>query len=152
MRLRSLTDVVLLVMLSSSAAGCVEYLPAPSTSIAPSREVRLLLTETGQASMAPRVGIRVTGLDVLVERADADSLAVRVRAAIDEAGLTTSWQGELLWVPRSAIAGVRTRHVSRMRSWLLATGLAAGGVALAAAFSNDAFSANRQGGGQAPSR
>jgi hypothetical protein len=135
-----------------SGSACVEYLPAPETAIAPSRDVRILLTETGQRQLAPQVGMRVAAIDAGIERATTDSIELRVLATVDEAGLTTRWTGERLHMSRAFVTGVRTRQVSRTRSWLLAGAIVTVGGLLAGTFASEAFSANRQGGGQGPAR
>jgi len=142
----------LALLLGLCAMGCVQYVPTSADTIAPARELRILLTESAQAVLAPRIGVRVVALEATVDAVEADSLRLRVRGTVDPIGITTAWHGETLVIPSSFVSGVRTRQLSRTRSWLFAAALLGGGTALAATFSGDAFTSNRAGGGQAPAR
>ena len=53
----------LALLLGLCAMGCVQYVPTSADTIAPARELRILLTESAQAVLAPRIGVRVVALE-----------------------------------------------------------------------------------------
>ena len=140
-----------LAALSTAAAtvlgACYQYAPPPSTQIAPEASVRVVLTDAGAMALTSAVGPRVELIDGRLERADADSVVVRVTQTTNLRGVETDWTGERVAMARSSVASVRTRRLDRTRT---ALALAAGAGLLAATIIGFNTGQSAGGGGARP--
>ena len=106
-------------------AGCYRYVPlegAPAGS-----DVRLYLTPDGARAVEPVLGPQTRLVAGRLGAEQDGSVAVAVSSTTSSHGITTSWVGDLVTIPRDAIARAQLRVLDRRR-----TALVAGGVVLAA--------------------
>jgi hypothetical protein len=61
-------------------------------------------------------------------------ITLAVTTAIARNGVETSWRGERVDIPRSAVNGVRLRTLDKRRSWIVAAGSVGAAVAMGVAF------------------
>jgi hypothetical protein len=127
---------------SLAGTGCYRYTPIESSTPALGTEVRLELTDAGAVTLGPLVGNRVELVDGRVITVADTALTLSVTGTTDRVGTETSWRGEQVVFPRSALASVHRRTLDRRRSYI-AGGIAAGLVAVAGV----GFSLNGGGGG-----
>lgn len=70
--------------------------------------------------MSNLLGPRTATVDGQVERANVDTLVLRVRSVTLMSGAANGWGGEQIAIPMSAIATVRERQLNRSRTTLAA--------------------------------
>jgi hypothetical protein len=138
MLIRSVARVGLGAAVATSAA-CYRYAPIPAASPPLGTEVRLQLTDAGAVSLGPLVGNRIELVDGRVVTVADSGLTLSVTGTTDRLGVETTWKGEQVTVPHSAVATLGQRTLDRTRSYV-AGGLAAGLVAIAGAAFNVAGS------------
>ena len=128
---RPVASALLPVML---LAGCYTHVPLQGRDPAPSTRVVVRLTPAGTEELARQVGPRVVSIEGDVAVVRESGVQLLARGTTDQNGLTTFWKGEQVEVPRSAIAGMETRTLSRSRSVLIAGAIVAAALLVAAAF------------------
>jgi len=116
--------------------GCHVGAPLMTPRPAAGTRVQVTLTDAGSAAMAAQLGPSRVELVGDVTSTNDSSLVIAVRAVTNRRGIEELWVGEQATVPRSAIAAISTRTVSRGRSIVLALLTSAVIVALGAAIGN----------------
>ena len=125
MRLVALASLVPLL------AGCYTYAPLGTRTPEPNIEVRAQLTDEGTEQLGRLLGPNPVAVEGRVVGSTDQDLTLAVRAVTQRGGVENYWQGERVTLPRSGIATMQRRELSRRRSYLLAGGALA---ALVAAF------------------
>lgn len=116
-------------------AGCYRFTPAETNSLSPGTSVRLRLTEDGSAMVAVSVGPRMESVDgTLREFAGDSAVVLGLQQTTSRGGSVTEWSGEMLLVPRRAIAAAERKERSPQRTAFMAAAGVAAVVALAASF------------------
>ncbi len=115
-------------------AGCYTRVPLDGRDPAPNTRVVVRLTPQGAEEMARQVGPRVVSIEGDVAAVREGGLQLLARGTTTQNGGTTFWSGEPVDVPRSAVAGIDTRTLSRSRSVLIAGAIVAAALVVAAAF------------------
>jgi hypothetical protein len=121
------------------AGGCYRYAPMPGTDVGTTSDVRLMLTSDGSAALAPVLGRMTVGVEGRVTRVADSSLVLAVSSTLkrgdeDETSLSrTVWAGDIVQIPRRAIATMEQRSLDGRRTTIAAGMTAAIGV-LAARF------------------
>jgi hypothetical protein len=115
---------------SAFVAGCYRYAPITAAQPALGTEVRVQLTDAGAVSLGPVVGNRIELVDGRVVSVADSGLTLSVSGTTDRLGIETTWKGENVTVPSSAVASLTRRTLDRNRSYV-AGGIAAGLVAIA---------------------
>lgn len=106
-------------------SACYGYVPVAQPPAAEA-QVRVTLTDAGTATMVGAVGPSIELIDGRLVRADADSVVLGVTQTTSRRGVESDWRGERIAVPRSGVATVEARRLSRVRTALAV----AGGVAV----------------------
>ena len=114
--------------------GCHSYVPVDAAAVAPSRVVRLDLTDAGSVALGPGVGRYAVSVDGRISQHDDSALVVAVSQVTRRSGAEEAWNGESVRVPRSGVSSVTIETLSRSRTYLVVGGLAALGATIGAAF------------------
>jgi hypothetical protein len=124
----------MLIAAACLTAGCYNYNPLTTPSPEPGTYVAVALTDAGALALAPYLGPNafvVRGRYV----GDADqSVQMSVSSVELVRGDQVDWAGEQVTLPKSAIASVQVRQLSKRRSALLVGVGLTGLVATTAAF------------------
>lgn len=123
--------------LASTVVACQSYSTVPLSTVSVGAPVRLALTDRGRADLGPAIGASVDAIDGIVRSVDSAKLQIAVERVWDRDGLDKPWNHELVVVPRDAVATASERHVSALRSALVAAGIV-GGAAVVGSVSGDA--------------
>lgn len=107
------------------SVGCYAAVPIDTSAPQPGRELVVQLTDSGSANLARLVGPRATEIRGRYLGSSPDTLRVAVLGVTIRNEEERFWQQEQIGIPRSAIATLRERRLSRPRT--------AGVVVLAAA-------------------
>lgn len=106
--------------------ACYDYVPQVAQQPTPGTEVRLTLTDLGSASAAAAVGPRVESVDGRITQITGDSIVVAATQTTRQGGVESTWNGERVALPRSAVASIGVRRLSASRTALAsAVGVAA---------------------------
>jgi hypothetical protein len=108
------------LLAATTAIGCYDYVAPPTGAIPPGADVRAALTDAGSAQMSNLLGPRTATVNGQVERANVDTLVLRVQSVTLMSGEANGWGGEQIAIPMSAIATVRERQLNRSRTALAA--------------------------------
>lgn len=119
-----------LVVASAIVMGCYRYSPISAAQPALGTEIRVELTDAGAVSLGPVLGNRIELVDGRVVSVADSGLTLSVSGTTDRLGIETTWKGEQVTVPQSAVASLTRRTLDRNRSYV-AGGIAAGLVAIA---------------------
>lgn len=104
---KSLTAATVLL-----AAACYTYRPLQAPEPAAGTRISAQLTPDGSRALAYQIGPEVLHVEGDVLAADSAGLALAVRQVENYRGRQSSWNGEPVRVPRSAIAGLQERRLS----------------------------------------
>lgn len=99
--------------------GCVEYRPVLSPSaqaIEVDQSVALQLTDAGRAELAGKLGPGVLNVEGKVARRSEQSWTLRTYRVETITGEAWTWTGELVEIPQSSVAMVRTKHFDTRRT------------------------------------
>ncbi|HUF25475.1 MAG TPA: hypothetical protein VMM18_00740 [Gemmatimonadaceae bacterium] len=140
-----LLSVLLLIALLSSA--CYSYHTAASALPPTGATVAVNLTDSGTVVLAREIGPGAETVEGELVGVGERQLTLAVRHVRLRNGLSNRWAGERVTFGRELVERVRERRLSRVRSTLFATGLAAGVGALATAFVGGGSSGTPGGGG-----
>jgi len=136
-----------LLLAVTPLAGCYVNIPIGSAVPDHGATLAVRLTDAGADTLARLIGPSVSTLQGNVLSAGADSMVLAVRSVQLRSGNEQGWNGEHVTIPRSTIAIVSERKLSRWRTALV-TGLAmVGSIALVAATNNGGVE-GRSGGSQ----
>jgi len=115
--MRVTRSIAIAVAATQGLSACYRYTPILATPADVGTDVRVGLTDAGSLALGPMIGPQVETMDGrLVTIADT-SLVLSVQQTENRAGLETSWRGERVTVPRSAVARIERRQLSQGRSW-----------------------------------
>lgn len=135
----------------STVEGCYAYVPRQTTGpVANGRTYRAELTDSGVVAMASQLGPGVYLLDGRAIAADERSITLAASTLTSRRTNTEQfWNGEAVVLPRSSLAALRERALSRGRTAGLVALSAGALAALFAAFSTQGFGGGggRGGGG-----
>lgn len=121
--------VALVLLAALPLSSCYSLVPLEGDP-APRSQVTVRLTGAGSAALAPSLGLEAESLDGTVEGVRGDTLELLVRSVELRSGGFATRSGDYAAVPRSAVASVEERRLSRTRSWLLAGTIAVGAFVL----------------------
>lgn len=121
--------VAVVLLATVPLSSCYSLAPVQGTP-QPNARVTVRLTDQGSVDLTPVVGQGVASLDATVEGMRGDTLELLVHSVELRGGGFSLRNGDYAAVPRSAVAGVDERKLSRGRSWLLAGAIVAGAFAL----------------------
>ena len=94
--------------------GCYRYTPTNDAPGAGS-DVRVHLTQSGTASLAPVLGVGTTSLSGRVISANDSSVVLAVSETAGSVG-RVSWAGERITLPRNALGSAELRSMDRRRT------------------------------------
>ena len=112
--------------------ACHSYVPIDPGDVAPSREVRIDLTDAGSVVVGPAVGPYAIALDGRISKSDDSLLVVAVSRLTRRSGAEETWGGEAVRVPRRGVASISVEQLSRTRTGFVVGGLVALGAAIGA--------------------
>jgi hypothetical protein len=139
-----------LVRLVSFAAfvlcGCYVNTPLVTTVPEPGTRLHVQLTDDGAQSLARYLGPNVAYIDGrLIQRQDS-GMTLSVNSTTARTGEQQSWKGENVQIPKSAVATVEQKKVSKWRTALVA-GVVVAGVAVISGVSGGSSGSSHGGGG-----
>lgn len=134
MRSTQVRAAAVALLATQALTACYVHRPLTTAEPAPDTQVLVRLTDQGSTELTGRLGPQVTVVNGVLGAVRGDTLDVRVRGTETRSGGYTSWQGELVSIPRSAAASVEERRLDRPRSFLLAGIFVAGVVAIGQIF------------------
>jgi hypothetical protein len=114
--------------LSLAAVGvlsaCYQYVPSGTTVAPVGSEVRLVLTSAGASALVPILGRETTAVDGRVSSLTDDRYVVAVSGTLRRepsldgvsAVSRTTWAGEVVTIPRAAVASVEQRSLEPRRT------------------------------------
>jgi hypothetical protein len=147
---RRITAGVVAVLLANLVA-CTEYTPVrESLDAANQPEIRVRLTDQGRVDVAPRIGLRATELEGVLQSMTDSSLSLSVRKVSREGGIEDSYAGEQLSLSNHDFETVEKSRTSVPRS-ILAAGAIIASVFLIAKGAGD-VSGGKNGGPPPPTR
>ncbi|MBV9774494.1 MAG: hypothetical protein JO040_11120 [Gemmatimonadetes bacterium] len=117
---------------------------------APNAHVVVQLTDSGAAEMTRWLGPGVASVEGDVGAVRADTLELLVSSTQQRNGELSLWKGEPVSFPRSALASVYERRLSRSRSYALVGAFVAGAVIVGRIFGLGTTSDPPGGGGTVP--
>lgn len=108
--------------------GCTSFLPVQSTPPAQSTnaEVGVVINDRGRELLGERIGAYVERIDGRIEKRENGQLTMRVFRVTDIRGNASTWTGEVVTIPETAVLGYRPKTISKFK-----TGLFIGAVAVA---------------------
>lgn len=118
------------IILLLCCTACYRYAPIQGVATDAGQSVRVHLTDKGSVDLAPLIGPTILTLDGALSAAADTSISLSVTTAIARNGVETSWRGERVDIPRSAIASVQLRSLDKRRSWIVAAGSVGATIAL----------------------
>jgi len=114
------TTASLMLILFTNLVACTEYTPVRGDIDATHQpEVRVTLTDQGQIDVAPRIGLRATKLEGILQSMSDSSLSLSVRKVSREGGIEDSYADQQLALSRRDFEGVEKSRTSVARSVLL---------------------------------
>ena len=118
--MRRLTAIVVGVCFMNLLA-CTEYTPVRgAVDPATSTQVRVTLTDQGQMTVAPRIGLRAHSVEGSLQALTDTSLSLMVSKVSREGGIEDTYTGEPLSLSSRDYQAVEKSQTSVMRSLLLA--------------------------------
>ena len=111
--------------------GCYSYVPVDGTSLAAGKELRVNLSDSGSAALAPYTGPLTGAIDGRITEVNDSTLVVSVAQLTRRNGVEETWRGETVRVPRTGVASVERHQLARGRSALLVGGIAAAAAVIA---------------------
>lgn len=129
------------------AGGCYSYTPVALGAARPGTRLRAELTAVGSDSLARTMGPGITAVEGALLSASPQALTLALRAVRQQGQADQIWRGERVSVPTTAIAQVRERRLSRLRTGMVAVGAVLAGVGLRAVISQGGNADRFPGGG-----
>ena len=121
---RRRTVAALLSLSFFNLVACTSYVPVRgSLDTAAHQAVRVTLTDQGRMDVGPRLGLRATRLEGVLEAITDSSLTLSVRKVSREGGIEDIYAGEELYLPARDFEIVERSKVSVSRSVLAAGAL-----------------------------
>jgi hypothetical protein len=107
-------------------SACYTYRPLASPEPAPGDRISAQLTTEGSRDLTGQIGPEVLHVEGNVLRTDSTAMELEVREIESYRGIRSDWHGELVRLPRNAVAGVQERRLSVGGTTLMGGVLAAG--------------------------
>jgi hypothetical protein len=114
-------------------SGCYGYY-APVHPQLVGRDLEIILTDSGSAALASRIGFSVEAVDGRLRSDSADVYSLSVGSTRRRDGIENSWQGELIDIPHRFVASVSERRFSRARTTLFTMALTGTVIAMKSIF------------------
>lgn len=124
----------LAVSAAAVLSACYDYVRPPRDAPVPGSEVRVALTDAGSLAVAPSVGPRVETVDGRLTSVGADSVVLGATETTQYDGTESTWRGERVAVPRSAISSMSVRRLNGTKTALIGVAAVGALVALIAGF------------------
>jgi hypothetical protein len=101
--------------------GCTSFLPVQSAAPAPgsNAEVGVMINDRGRELLGDRVGAYVERIDGRIQRRENGQLTMQVFRVTDIRGNASTWTGEIVTIPESAVLGYRPKTLSKFKTGLL---------------------------------
>lgn len=115
------------------SGACYRYVPVPLTTVSPSEEVHVGITEAAARRLVNELGTYTTELEGRVSRDRSDSIAVTVAIAREYQGVALEGGRQVLFLGPTEVVGVRRRQLSRQRTIIVTAGTVAGVALMAVA-------------------
>lgn len=131
-RFRRATAVVVVTTLAMSTA-CYNQVSVGLTTPVPETRVVVGITDIGADRLANSIGVAAREVEGIFVGAVDSVWTLRVLRVDQLGGMSTTWSGEQVAFPRSALTNVRERRLNRTNSWLAAGGVVALSLLLARA-------------------
>lgn len=128
--------------------GCYVSVPLSTPSPVPGTKLQVQLTDQGSIDLAKYLGPSVISVDGRLLQGTDSTLALSVSSVSMRSGDEQFWKGETVTLPRTAIATVHERKLSKWRSALIAGAVIAGIAAIGGAAAGN--SSPSSGGGPPP--
>lgn len=130
------------------SVGCYTYTPVNPNATLAGQLTRVKLTDAGSFAVAKDIGPYGDSLDGRVTQKDDSGLVISVVQVTRRGGVEETWRGESVRVANSDVASIAVPKFSRSRSSLLAGGIVATALGLAATLgAGSALSNSGRGGG-----
>ena len=113
-----------------SLGGCYRQIPVEMGALAPREEVRVWLSPTGVAAVAPVLGSQATALEGTVLAAGPSDLTLQVPVAVQQVGFQRSVLHQEIRLRPGEYSMLQRRELDRTRTAVVVTGV---GAALAGA-------------------
>jgi hypothetical protein len=107
-------------------SACYTYRPVATPEPLPGARVSAQLTTEGSRDLTGQIGPEVLHVEGNVLRTDSAGMDLEVREIESYRGIRSDWHGELVRLPRAAVAGVQERRLSVGGTTLMGGVLAAG--------------------------
>ena len=117
-----------------ASGGCYSAIRVDSVAVRPGARVYVDLTDSGTTDLARYLGPNVQQVYGDVSASSDSAIVLSLRSVTDRRDIETLWSGERVPVPRTAIATIRERRVSKQKSWLFGAGFVAALVLTGRAF------------------
>lgn len=115
-----------ILLVSVLLSACYTYRPLAGPEPATGDRVSAQLTTTGSRDLTAQVGPEVLHIEGDVLSADSSGISLKVREIESYRGIRSDWHGEMVKLPRNAVAGVQERRLSVGGTTLMGGVLAAG--------------------------
>jgi hypothetical protein len=116
-------------MLPTMLSACYTYRPLSTRAPEPGLVVRAELTDDGTESLGRLLGANTGAVEGRVVSADSQAVTLSVMQTTNRAGIDNYWKGERVALPRTGIATMQTKALSRRRTAVVTVGAVAALVA-----------------------
>lgn len=101
--------------------GCFSFLPVQSAPPAQgtNAEVGVVINDRGRELLGDRVGALVERIDGRIQKRENGQLTLQVFRVTDVRGNISTWTGEVITIPESAVLGYRPKTLSKFKTGLL---------------------------------
>lgn len=125
-RTRARYRPALVAVVAAQLSACYEYVRPSDSGPQPGTPVRVALTDAGSVAVASAVGPRVENIEGRLTMVSPDTVVLSATETTQFGGSESTWAGERVAVPRSAVASLTVRRLSTSRTVLMtAAGVAA---------------------------
>ena len=106
-------------------SACYKYVPVESPAPPVGETVAFEITDRGRVELGDRLGAGVKEVHGQLVGPDGGEFLIRVFRVIQLDGSSSLWSGETVRLDRDYVGRVKTRELSKTRTWLLAAGVTA---------------------------
>jgi hypothetical protein len=139
-----------IALLGVLAAGCHRYEPVTAATVERGANVSVTLTDFGTANLGRLLGMGVGTVEGELISLSDSSLAIAVQVVRQRNGVETFWKGERVTLPRSDVAEIRQRRLSKGKSAAATVAVIAAAVGAVEAFIGTGSGGSPPGGGGGP--
>lgn len=122
------------IVLAAVVVGCHRYEPVTAATVANGSSVAVSLTDFGTANLGRLLGMGVGTVEGSLVSVSDSAYTLAVRVVRQRNGIETFWQGEQVAIPRTDVAEIRQRRLSRSKSALATVALLAAAYGAVEAF------------------